>query len=124
MSSADHDCEHSARGQRLVRSSHAQEEMPGFGGGTGTAQIGRDGAPDIDRQGQAFVPVPFAPHDDLASAPVDVIQFQGGDLAGAQAQSDEHGQDREVTPAGRGAAVTGGQQLLRLADFQRFGQAG
>jgi hypothetical protein len=48
-SSTDHDGKHSARRQRPVWSSHAEEEAPRFGNGPGTPQIGRDGPPDVDR---------------------------------------------------------------------------
>ena len=51
-----------------------------------------------------------AQHRDSAAAPVDVVQAEAGDLAGAQPQPGQQQHDRVVPPPGRGAPVTAGQQ--------------
>ena len=48
-----------------------------------SGQIRHDRAPDIDRQRQPLGSVSLAPQGDFTVAPVDVVEPQGGDLAGA-----------------------------------------
>jgi hypothetical protein len=68
---------------------------------------------DID--GQRQPPVAFLSADDqLPSTPIDVLQPQRGDLAGARPQPGEHGQDREVAPADRSAPIAAGQHPAHL----------
>ena len=70
------------------------------------------------------MPVPFAPHRDLAEPPVDVVQPQRGHLAGAQPEPGQQGQDGQVPPPGPGRGIAGGQQRGHLITVQRLGQAG
>jgi hypothetical protein len=72
-------------------------------------QIDHDGLADVDRERQPVVPGAFAVHHDFARCPVDVIQGQGGDLAGTQSESCQQGQDREVPPANGVVPVAGVQ---------------
>jgi hypothetical protein len=85
-------------------------------------QIAHDGFADIDRQRQPFGAAALAPHDYLPLAPVNVIEFERGDLPGAQAEAGQHGQDREVTPSGRGAPVAAGEQASHRSSVQHPGQ--
>ena len=71
-------------GQRSVRSPHPAEQFAmSRRGGALSGQIRHDRAPDIDRQRQPLGSVSLAPQGDFTVAPVDVVEPQGGDLAGA-----------------------------------------
>ena len=59
---------------------------PCRGAGPAAAQIRRDRRAHLGRQRQPFGAVALAQHRDLAAAPVDVVQPEAGDLAGAQPQ--------------------------------------
>jgi hypothetical protein len=72
-------------------------------------QVGDDPFPDIGRQRQPIMPVPFAPHRDLTTPPVDVVHHQCGHLTGAQPQPHQHGEDRQVPATGRGPLIAAGQ---------------
>jgi len=65
-----------------MRCSHAQKHAAGFAGRTAALQVGCDGTPDIDWQWKALAPVALATHTELSASPVDIVQVQGGDLAG------------------------------------------
>jgi hypothetical protein len=60
-----------------------------------------DRLPDLLRQRQPVFPTGLAAHGQLPAMPVNVRQPQRGDLAGAQPEPRQHGQDREVPPTGR-----------------------
>src|SRR5665811_231190 len=66
-------------------------------------QIAHDGFADLDRKRQPFGAAALAPHHYRPLAPVNVIEFERGDLPRAQAEAGQHRQDREVTPSGRGS---------------------
>ena len=49
-------------------------------------------------------------HDELADPPVHVVEAQGRHFGGAQAETGQRGDDREVAAAAEGTAITGGEQ--------------
>jgi hypothetical protein len=92
--------------QRGVRRLDTNEQRPAQGAsGAPIAQIGRDRLADIGRQRQLLNAVALAMHPELAGAPVDVLQRQGGDLADTQPEPNEHRQDRKVAASADGAPV-------------------
>src|ERR1019366_8429048 len=71
-----------------------------------------------------FLEAPALPPDaDLAGPPVDVLQGQPRDLAGTQAQPDQHRQDRQVAAPIHGAGVAAGEQGTGLPRLQETRQA-
>ena len=70
------------------------------------------------------MPIALAHHDDLAAAPVDVLQAQRGHLTRAQPQPGQQRQDRQVTPPDRGSGVARGQQHPGLLGRQVLRQPG
>lgn len=89
--------------QRAVGRTGVHEHVTALAHRTALLQVVGQRAADVDRQRQpavASLPV----DDQLAGAPIDVIEVQRGD-AGAQPQAREHGQDRVVAPADRGAPI-------------------
>ena len=105
----DHALDH-ARRERAGRSPDLQEQRaaPGL---RSAAKIGHQRLADIDRQRQAVKPRALAVHDDLAAPPIDIVERQRGDFAGAQSKPHHQQQDRVVAPADRASPVTTGQQL-------------
>lgn len=95
----------------------------GIGHRTSVSQIRGNRATDIDWQRQDSLPVTFAPDEDLASSPVDVVELQGCHLAAPHAESGEHRQHGEVAAADGGPAIARRQQLLHLSGPERPGQA-
>lgn len=67
-------------------------------------------AEDNRRQRQPLDPAALAADRHLPAAPVDIGQFQAGDLGAAPAQPREHGRDRQVAAAGNGAGIAARQQ--------------
>ena len=81
---------------------------------------------DVGGKGQTLDTVALAAHDDLTCPPIDVVEFECGDLAGAQSETREGGQEGEITSTYVCAAVTGRQELPylgRLEFFRQFSQS-
>jgi len=110
------------RGQRRVRGSRLQEQAAARAARTAPPQVAGQHFADIGGQGQPLVPVGLAADQDLAGPPVHVADLQHGHLARAQSQPGQQDQDRIVTPASGGAAVTATQQAPDLALPDRRGQ--
>ncbi len=85
---------------------------------TTAGQVVRQRAADINRQRQPPMAA-LAADDQLSGAPVDVLQSHGGNLARAQPQPHQHGQDRVVAPADRGAPIAACQQPAQLRRGER-----
>jgi hypothetical protein len=77
--------------------------------------------PDIGRQRQRVVPIPFAPHGDLTAAPADAIQPQRRYLPGPQPEPGQQRQDRKIPPPCDGAQIAAGQQRRHLTGRQPGG---
>ena len=75
-------------------------------------------------KGGALQDALFAVHDDLARPPVDVIEAEAGDLAGAKPEPGQQEQDGPVTAALARPPVTAGHQALDLLDRRPAGQGG
>ena len=97
--------------QPLARRGHPQEHRPALAPRP-TAKIGHDRLADIDRQRQLVIAAALAAHEQQPAAPVDVIEPDRGDLAGAQPQPRQQQQDRVVAPADQPAPIATGQQPL------------
>jgi hypothetical protein len=57
---------------------------------------------------------PFAPNEQLASLPIEVIQGHKHDLAGAESESGQNEQDGEIALAGGGPLIALPEQLPHL----------
>jgi hypothetical protein len=77
-------------------------------------QIRSDGFTHVPGQWEAFGTTCFATHDDLAGSPIDVFKRKLGDFGRPQAETDRHGQDRNVAAAVLSAAVAGRQKAPDL----------
>jgi hypothetical protein len=62
-------------------------------------------------------------HHQLTDAPIDVVEAKGRDFGGAQSETGERGEDREVAAPYWGTAVAGGQQAPDVAGFEALRQA-
>ncbi len=112
-----------ARRQPVMRRADAHEHRSVLRGrGTPFTQVPDDRDPDVMRQRQPFRPRALATHDQLTRAPVDVLQRQAGDLAGAQSQPRQHRQDRQIPAADHRRPVARRQQRLDLTGLQPLGQ--
>jgi hypothetical protein len=56
----------------------------------------------------------FAPHEQFASLPIDVVQGHQHDLAGAEPEAGQNEQDSEIALAGSGPLVAMPEQPLHL----------
>jgi hypothetical protein len=74
--------------------------------GTTAAQIGGRRITNIGGQRQALGTAALSPHNELSGSPVDVVELKRSDLACAQSEPDENGQDREIAPPRPCAAIT------------------
>ena len=84
----------------------AHEYRPALGTcGTAAAQVCRHRFADVRRQWKMFNTASFTAHDDLAGSPIDIVKTKLGDFARPQAETDQHGHDREVAAAVSSAAV-------------------
>jgi hypothetical protein len=106
-----HDGAHPRRGELAVWGPASHEHRSVLGcGGSAPAQVTLDRFADVHGQRQLLGVVALAAHPQLAGPPVDVVQAQRGDLTGAQAQPDQHEQDREVTSTPARTPVTASEQ--------------
>ena len=60
------------------------------------------------------MPLPLAPHHDLAGSPIQVVEFQPHHLTGAEAEPGEQHEDRVVSPADAGPLIARAQQTFDL----------
>lgn len=113
-----HDMTDAAAPERAVGRTSVREHVTALAHRTALLQVVGQRPADVDGQRQpavASLPV----DDQLPSAPIDVLKAQRGYLAGAQPQSREHGQDRVVAPADRGAPIAACQQPAHLLGAER-----
>jgi hypothetical protein len=66
-----------------ARRCHPQEQRPALAP-RATAKIRHERLADIDGQREQILPAAIAAHEQLAATPVDVVEPDRGDLAGAQ----------------------------------------
>jgi hypothetical protein len=112
-----------ARRQAMVRRTDAHEHRPVLRGrGAPIMQVADDRFADVVGQRQPFRPRALATHDQLTRAPVDVLQREDGNLAGAQPQPRQHGQDRQIPESDHGRPVARVQQRIDLAGLQSLRQ--
>jgi len=124
-SSGGHDLGHPAGAEGAMRRLDPHEHRPATGARrTTTLQVRSDRGTGIRGQWETFETICFATHDDLTGSPIDVVKRQSGDLTRPQAETDQHGQDREVATAVLRAAVAGRQKAPDLVGTQSLGQAG
>jgi hypothetical protein len=112
---------HPAGAERAMRRLDPYEYRPPVGRcRTAAKQIRSDRLTDVPGQWQTFVTICFAMHHDLAGSPIDVVERKLGDFGRPQAETDQHGQDREVAAAIQGAVVAGCQKAPDLIGIQSF----
>lgn len=75
-----HDACHRRRLQRAARGVDMPEQAA-LHGRSAPLDVGRQGPSNIGREGQRVDSAALAPHPQHAARPVDVVQFQSGDLA-------------------------------------------
>jgi hypothetical protein len=107
----------------MVRRADAHEHRPVLRGcGPPITQVADDRFADVVRQRQPLRPRALAAHNQLAGAPVDVFQREGGDLPGAQPQPRQDGQDRQIPESDHGRPVARVQQRVESAGLQALRQ--
>ena len=117
------DLAHPGAAQRAMRSPDSHEHAASDRALRATRpEIGDDRLADIDQQRQPVRPGVLAMHDDLSSAPVDVIKRQSRHLADPQPETGQEHQHREITATNHLRAITGPKQLVDLLGFQTLGQ--
>ncbi|HZV25318.1 MAG TPA: hypothetical protein VFG00_03420 [Acidothermaceae bacterium] len=79
---ASDDATHSAAAQSAMWRMAAHEDGPPLGAfGANASHVGGNRATNISREWKTFNAVPLTANDDLATAPIDVVQLKAGDLA-------------------------------------------
>ena len=63
----------------------------------------------------------FAMENELACAPIDIVEFNSRDLTTTKSESRQQKQDSEVTETHVGPAVAALQKLLKLSRRNEFG---
>src|ERR1700756_6043803 len=81
-------------GETAQRCSYAKKKAPCPASRTDVAQILDQSFADVRRERQAGQPLPLAADEDVTVLPVDVIESQDDNLAGAQAEAGQPKQDR------------------------------
>jgi hypothetical protein len=107
-----------------VRRPDAGEDLTSVAAWPSPNEPAGDRLADIGRQRQAFVLWSLAPDEQLAIAPVDVVQTQGGHLAGTQPQTREQHQHGEVTPPESAPPVTASKECDDVIRIECSGQSG
>jgi hypothetical protein len=110
------------RSHRVRR--YANEHAPRFAWGTIRAQIGCEGLPDIDRQGHPIVQQPLTSNEQLAGSPVNVIELEGHNLSGTEAEAGQQEKDGVIAAAGGGLTIAGAEHLFNLIWAQVLGYGG
>ncbi len=119
-----HDRRDAAGAEPAVRGADAGEDLPGGTARPAASQPSSDRLARLDRERQALDLRALAPHDELSSSPVDVVEAKAGDLTGAKAQATQQRQDGEVAPSERGSPVAAAEQGCHVAGIERPRQRG
>jgi hypothetical protein len=85
-----------------------------------TPQVAGQRDANIGRQRQTLIPARLAVDQDLAGAPVNVINRQRSDLAAPQPKPAHQQHDREIPPADRCLPIATRQQPTQLAALKRL----
>lgn len=93
--------------------------MPLVTVGPAVLEIGGHGLPDIRRQWKPIRPRPLAMHQQLSSAPVDVIKGHGCNLAGPQAQPRQERENGSIPSTRCRVDVAAAQQTIDGVGRQR-----
>ena len=92
----------------------AQEHAIALTGGRPALEIGGDRIPDVLRQRQADLVARLARDPQRARLPLDVDETELRHVAGPQPEARQEQDDRAVTPARNGVAITGSDQPVHL----------
>ena len=106
--------------QTADRRHRAKEEVPVLAGRPAVLQIRGDGSADIGGQRQQALPAALAADAQLRLVPVDIVQRQPDDLAGAQSQARQKQQHGTITSTDRGGAVAAVDGALRVLGRDRL----
>ena len=104
---------HCRRAHRSERGAGAKEQRSGRRAGPAPPEVSGDRLPNVDGEGKAFVATPLAMHDDLAGAPVEVLETERDDLPDSKPESPQAVQHGIVPPAGRRPAVADREETPR-----------
>jgi hypothetical protein len=107
--------------QTTDRRQRAEEEVPVLAGRPTVLQIRGDRSADVDGQRHQALPSTLATNPQLRLVPVDVVQCQPDDLAGAQSQPRQKQQHGTITATDPGQAVAAGDGALRVRRSDRPG---
>ena len=124
-SGGGHDLGYPDGAEGTMRRLDPYEHRPAMGARrTAAMQVRSERFTDVSGQRETFGTIRFAMHDDLTGSPIDIIERKRGNFASPQAETDQHGQDREVAAAVPSAAVAGRQKTPNLVRIQSPGQSG
>lgn len=87
--------------------------------GTAASQVCSQCFADVRRQRETLDAIAFASDDELTGAPIEVIEAQPADLAGAQAETYEQHQDGEVSPTRARPSIARRHETLDFAGLKR-----
>jgi hypothetical protein len=124
LAGGSHHLAHTCGSEPTQQGEHPQEHLALGAPGAASAEIGGYRRSDVGRQWQTLLGVPLAPHDDLSSSPLDVIEAEGRDFGGSQPEAGEQHQDGVVAPADRAAPIAAGQQRRYLSGSKTPRQRG
>ena len=119
-----HDMRHAGGTERCQGSEQADEDGATLHAGRAPAKVRRDRRAHVCRQGHALGPVSLAVHDDLSNTPLQVVEAQGRHFGGAQAETDQRGDDRKVAESSKGPAIADGEQALDVVGLEARRQPG
>ena len=94
----------------------------GLRSGRALMEVCNEHGAQIGWKRHAFSPAALAPHDEFSGSPVHVVEAQGRHFGGAQAETGQGGDDREVTAAAEGTAITSGEQSSDVLGLERWRQ--
>ena len=115
-----HDAAHRGRSSELAeRRPCRREEVPGGTRRARLAEVGRQGPADLSQEGQSLTRPAFAANGQLPGAPIDIVEGQGGDFPGPEAEPSQQAQHGIIPLADRRRPVAVPQQGSDLVFFQR-----
>ena len=97
-----------------MRSKAAEEQPATRRLGPTMTQVGNDGCADISRHRDPCPLPALCANEHLAGSPIDIVQGQGRDLVGTQAELGEHHQDSVIPPPHGACPIATVEDLLHL----------
>jgi len=114
---------HCGRADGTMWGNDTQNHIGVIGPRAGLGQVRHESLTDLDGKRESIEAPPFAPHEHLSGAPVDVNQPQGRYLARAKAQASHEVEDYQVTEPTGTQPVAASQQCSDLGVTEHRWQA-